>query len=127
MIACKDMKYMRLNHPANAYHTSMRDWIYWTLRDIYINANAYSYSLVADDLSNYLTKVESIDMTLDGEHAIFMNRLQKWFLSFRPSYFEPTSNTAPGEFMEFHTWWVQFEDLRKTIQLSSKTHLTPQV
>ena len=119
-----------LNNDNNFKKKSLEDNVYFTLRDIFLNADCFDTISEASNFNYELTNgisFEERDSTFQYTNKlndkIYLKRLIKWLNYIRPGWFE---FVAPGEdyedevidmndYMKFDDWYIQFEELRGLI------------
>lgn len=119
------MHCIRINHSVDEFNISMRKWIFWILTDVSLNTNSPFHATIANQFCNELNDL-SDDLTLDGIHANYMYRLQKWLLTLRPSHFKKIEKDGNNT-IDIIAWWKFIEELIKTICLSGKNPFTCQI
>lgn len=107
---------------------SLEDNVYFTLRDIFANAESLDTAIEANSFNTCLTNGISFeDRTNSFEYTNMLyemcsvselNTWLKWFKKdgwFEFQELEEDEQIDMREYMKFDDWWVQFEELRNSI------------
>ena len=123
------IKYIVLSEGNGLKIQSFEDNVYFTLRDIYLNADAYNTCMLSNYYSNQLDGgIEFSDRTIHFQYNHILNEktyireLSYWMNSLTQEFFEFTDRDETayheenkGKYMRFDEWWQQFEYLRKMV------------
>ena len=123
------IKYIRLCNDNDFKKKSLNDNVYFTLRDIFVNAESYDDIMAANLYNNKITgdvyfedRTERFQYSNELYQKYFVERIQRWLKRFNIHYFEfaePEDDDLrfvdEKKYMKFDDWWVQFEELRKLI------------
>ena len=122
-------KYMRLCNDNDFKKKSLEDNVYFTLGDIFCNAESYDDIMSTCLYSNQLTdgvyfedRTDKFQYTILIHEKDFVGRLQRWLKKFNVHYFDfieldEGEEITEEEYMKFDDWWVQFDELRKIIDI----------
>lgn len=123
------VNYMCLMNDNNLKKKSLYDNVYFTLRDIWANANSfdicYDVNLWNDDLTGGISfeeRTNHFQYTNKLHQKDYVEKLHKWLQKINIYYFEfqepeEGEEIDMKEYMTFNDWWVQFEELRNLIDL----------
>ena len=123
------VNYMCLMNDNNLKKKSLYDNVYFTLRDIWANANSfdicYDVNLWNDDLTGGISfeeRTNHFQYTNKLHQKDYVEKLHKWLQKINIYYFEfqepeEGEEIDMKEYMKFDDWWVQFEELRKLLDL----------
>lgn len=134
-IDINDIKYICLYNNNELKKISIEDNVYFTLRDIFLNADTCDISLECNYFNSKLTNgicFEDRDNTfkytniLNNKHYLtqlinFLNNIDKHWFDFDKKDCE-NFIIDKGEYIKFNDWWIQFEELKKTL-LEKKSNL----
>ena len=121
------VKYIHLFNNNDFKKKSLYDNVYFTLRDIFANADSLDTCLEANSFNLRLTDgICFEDRTNKFQYKellhekSFVYQLQRWLEYFGIDYFEfidpeEDEEIDMKEYMKFDDWWIQFEELRKLI------------
>lgn len=144
-IIIDNVKYIRLYNDNEFKKNSLNDNVYFTLRDIFLNAYSYTAMMSA----NYFNQELSGGVRFEerNEKFRYMNvlnnkdyvkRLYKWLCKFDNSYYfdfhepeehEPKTIEDVDEkaFIKFDDWFVQLEELKRLLSEKIKQFKEPYV
>ena len=121
-------KYMHLFNDNNFKSESLNTNVYFTLRDIFANADSADTVMEANSFNSKLTgdicfedRTENFAYTNVLSDVKFLSRLLTWLNYFSIGYFEfiePESDETINmcEYMRWEDWWAQFEELKQMIK-----------
>lgn len=121
-------KYIRLMNSNNFKFNTLNDNVYFTLRDIFANADSADTVMEANDFNSRLTGGVSFeDRTRDFvytnvlEQKYFVEKLLLWLKYFNIHFFEfidpePDEEIDINEYLPWDIWWTQFEKLKYQIE-----------
>ena len=121
------VKYIHLMNDNEFKKKSLEDNVYFTLRDIFANADSAYTRMEANYFNHRLTggicfeeRTERFEYTNELHEKDYVECLQRWLKHFGIYYFEfiePEEDEEINmkEYMKWDDWWVQFEELRKLI------------
>jgi hypothetical protein len=121
------VKYIHLMNDNEFKKKSLEDNIYFTLRDIFANADSADTCFEANYFNGRLTggicfeeRTERFEYTNELHQKYYVERLQRWLKHFDIYYFEFTQPEEDDqidmkEYMKWDDWWNQFIKLRKLI------------
>ena len=121
------IKYMYINDDNDFKKKSFEDNVYFTLRDIFRNADSPDTCYQANDFNISLTgriyfeeRTDKFKYTNVLYEKDYVERLQRWLKRFNHYYFEfieleEGDGVEYESYMEFDDWWNQFEELRNLI------------
>ena len=119
---------MCLFNPNQFKKLSLEDNVYFTLRDIFANADSADTVMEANSFNSKLTgNICFEDRTGDFTYTNvisdvkFLSMLSRWLEYFSIGYFEFVEPELDEEiqmeqYMEWKDWWVQFEELKQMIK-----------
>jgi hypothetical protein len=128
------IKYMRLHNDNNFKKKSLYDNIYFTLRDIFVNAESVDDFMEANSYNHKITggicfeeRSENFEYKKVLFQKEFIGDLQRWLESFdKENSFEFTepedddpifiNEIDEKEYIKLEDWWFQFEELKKLIK-----------
>ena len=122
-------KYMCLYNANNFKSESLNSNVYFTLRDIFANADSTDTVMEANSFNNKLTggvnfedRTEDFTYTNVLSDVKFLSMLLTWLNYFTIGYFEfiePESDESinMSEYMRWEDWWAQFEQLKQMIKV----------
>lgn len=129
------IKYIHLCNDNNFKKKSLYDNVYFTLRDIFVNADSHDTCMEANLYNIQLTGGISFEDRTEGfqyqnmlHQKDYVQRLQSWLEYFNIYYFEfvepeEDEQIDMKEYIKFDDWWVQFEELRKLIDEQYEAYL----
>lgn len=121
------IEYMYLMNDNDFKKKSLYDNVYFTLRDIFANAESTDTVFEANSFNHSLTdgvcfedRTESFQYTNVLHQKDYVDRLQYWLKYFNIYYFEFIEPEEDEEidmkdYMKFNDWWDEFKELRKLI------------
>lgn len=121
------VKYIHLVDDNDFKKKSLYDNVYFTLRDIFANANSVDTVMETNSFNLHLTdgvcfedRTETFKYSNTLQETDYVKRLQYWLKYFNIYYFEfiepeEDENINMDTYMKFDDWWVQFEELRRLI------------
>lgn len=121
------IKYIYLMNNNDFKKKSLYDNIYFTLRDIFANAESIDTAMEANSFNGRLTnnicfedRTERFKYSNELHQKYFVEKLKSWLKHFDIHYFEfeepeEDEKIDMKEYMKWDDWWVQFEELRKLI------------
>ena len=121
------VKYIHLMNDNEFKKKSLKDNVYFTLRDIFANADSADTIMEANYFNGRLTggicfedRTERFQYSNELHQKYYVERLQRWLKHFDIHYFEfeepeEDEEIDMKEYMKWDDWWVQFEELRKLI------------
>jgi hypothetical protein len=126
----KGIKYVMLSNDNDFKKKSFYDNVYFTLRDIFLNAESYDDVMSANLYNNELTggvyfedRTESFEYANLLDQKDFVERLQKSLNNLKKNeWFEfvhlEDDQTFDDEqnYMKLDDWWVQFEELKRLVE-----------
>jgi len=118
------IKYIFIAQDNNLKKKSLEDNLYYTLMDIFWNANHSDDCMISNGYSRMLTG--DTDFVQRSDDFQYTNVLQKkyelekilrWLNSIKEGFFDFTDQeegeeTNEDTYMRFDDWWVQFQELR---------------
>ena len=124
-------KYMYLVNDNNLKKKSLQDNVYFTLRDIFANAESIDTFMEANRFNSCLANNICLEDRTEGfeysnalHEPYFVERLKSWLQYFDIHFFEfeePDPEEANeldmNKYMKFEDWWVQFLELRELIDV----------
>jgi hypothetical protein len=123
------VKYIHLMNNNDFKKKSLYDNVYFTLRDIFANAESSDISIQANEFNNCLTRnmsfeyrTEKVEYTNKLHETYFVEKLKSWLTKFNIHYFKfeeahEDEEIDMKEYMKWDDWWGQFIDLRNLIDL----------
>lgn len=129
------IKYIHLCNDNNFKKKSLYDNVYFTLRDIFVNADSHDTCMEANLYNIQLTGGITFEDRTEGfqyqnmlHQKDYVQRLQSWLEYFNIYYFEfvepkEDEQIDMKEYIKFDDWWVQFEELRKLIDEQYEAYL----
>lgn len=123
------VKYIHLMNDNEFKKKSLYDNVYFTLRDIFSNAESADTIMKVNSFNERLTnniyfedRTDNFEYTNELNQKHFVEHLKKWLNSFNIYYFdfvepEEDEQIDMKEYMKWDDWWVQFEELRKLIDV----------
>jgi hypothetical protein len=119
------VKYILLMNNNDFKNKSLNDNVYFTLRDIFLNANCadtcsevnnFNYSLVGDVSFHERTEQFQYSNILDDKNYIY--KLLNWLGRFNVYWFEfeEGEEFMTEDYIKFDDWWIQFEELKGLLQ-----------
>ena len=121
------VKYIHLMNDNEFKKKSLYDNVYFTLRDIFANADSADTIMEANYFNGRLTnnicfeeRTERFQYSNELHQKDYVERLQRWLKHFGIYYFEfiepeEDEDIDMKEYIKWDDWWVQFEELRKLI------------
>lgn len=121
------VKYIHLMNDNEFKKKSLYDNVYFTLRDIFANADSADTIMEANYFNGRLTndicfeeRTERFQYSNELHQKYYVERLQRWLKSFDIHDFEfiepeEDEDIDMKEYMKWDDWWVQFIELRKLI------------
>lgn len=121
-------KYMHLFNDNNFKLESLNSNVYFTLRDIFANADSADTVMEANSFNSKLTggisfedRTEDFTYTNVLSDVKFLSMLLTWLNYFTIGYFEfiepdPEEQINMSEYMRWEDWWAQFEQLKQMIK-----------
>jgi len=121
-------KHMCLYNPNQFKKLSLEDNVYFTLRDIFANADSADTVMEANSFNSKLTgNIRFEDRTGDFTYTNvlsdvqFLSMLSRWLGYFSIGYFEFVEpeldeEIQMEEYIEWDNWWTQFEELKQMIK-----------
>lgn len=121
------IKYIYLINDNEFKKKSLYDNIYFTLRDIFANADLADTFMKANYFNNLLTnnicfeeRTEKFKYSRELHQKDYVEHLQKWLKHLNIYYFkfkepEEGEDIDMKKYIKFDKWWIQFEELRKII------------
>ena len=123
------IKYIYINDDNDFKKKSFEDNVYFTLRDIFWNANSPDTCFQANVFNSSLSgriyfeeRTDKFKYTNVLYEKDYVERLHRWLKRFTHYYFEfefeepdEDEEIDIDEYMKFDDWWVQFEELRNLI------------
>jgi hypothetical protein len=130
------MKYMALQYSHDFKKISLNDHIYFTLRDIFINSESYdiilqakSYIDIIIDSIRFYERTPQFEYTNALCKNQYVKSLLSWLNQITENSFEfidetrdnnnhdsdSDSNSNSIEYIPFHEWWEQFENLKQML------------
>ena len=121
------VKYMRLCNDNDFKKKSLYDNVYFTLRDIFVNAESYDDIMAANLYNDKISggvyfedrtdKFEYVNLL---EQKDFLEKLKKWLKSIRKhdcfEFRESDEDEDAKKYMKLDDWWEQFEKLKQLIE-----------
>jgi hypothetical protein len=133
------IKYIRLCNDNALKKKSLYDNIYFTLRDIFVNAESCDDVMAANQYNRQLTggiyfeeRTEHFEYVQMLKQKNFTESLYKWLHNINNSnYFDFTEpennylNVDENEYIKFDDWLIQFEELKILLndEISKNTHI----
>jgi len=123
------VKYICLMNCNDFKKKSLYDNVYFTLRDIFANADSADTIIEANYFNGRLTnnicfedRTEKFRYTNVLYEQDYVERLQRWLKYFGIYYFEfeeleEDEEIDMNKYIKWDDWWVQFEELRDLIDL----------
>ncbi len=127
-IVINGIKYMYIVNDNDFKKKSLYDNVYFTLRDIFANADSFDTIMESNCYNSILTgNVSFEDRTDKFQYANVLDKkdytgkLLNWLKNFNVNWFnfyepEEYEETDMTKYMKLDEWWVQFEDLRHLIK-----------
>jgi len=121
------IKYINLMNDNDFKKKSLYDNVYFTLRDIFANAESADTIMEANYFNGRLTnnicfedRTERFEYTNELHQKYYVERLQRWLKHFDIHYFEfeepeEDEQIDMKEYMKWDDWWIQFIELRQLI------------
>lgn len=121
------VKYIHLMNDNDFKKKSLYDNVYFTLRDIFANAESADTIMEANYFNGRLTggiffeeRTERFEYSHELHQKYFVERLQSWLKHFNIHYFEfeepeEDEEIDMKEYMKWDDWWDQFINLRQLI------------
>ena len=128
-IVLNNCDYILLHNDNNFKQLSLEDNVYFTLRDIFLNAESEKNFGIANEFNYYLTnnipfeeRKEDFKYTDVLYNYEYVRKLNIWLKWLEKRHFEFNVNVIPSkvdltEYILFDKWWEQFNELRKQIDL----------
>lgn len=120
------IKYIYIHNDNEFKKKSFEDNVYFTLRDIFNNADSCDTIMKANYLNDLLTgniSFEERDNTFqylniyDKEYLSKLIIFLKHFTEYWFEFIEPENEEIQmKKYMKFDDWWIQFQELRKIIE-----------
>ena len=120
------IKYIYLHNDNEFKKKSFEDNVYFTLRDIFNNADSFDTIMKANYLNDLLTgniSFEERDNTFQYLNIYDKEYLSKLIIFLKPfteywfEFIEPENEEIQmKKYMKFDDWWIQFQELRKIIE-----------
>ena len=124
------IKYICLYNDNELKKKSLEDNVYFTLRDIFNNANCVDTVFAANDYNHTLTNgICFEDRTLTFQYTKilydkkYLLSLIKFLNYLNISYFtfiENKPKLQTNEYIKFDEWWIQFKELKKLLNKQYK-------
>lgn len=123
------VKYMYLTNDNVLKKKSLYDNVYFTLRDIFANAESCDTFMEANNFNICLTnnicfedRTERFEYSNALHEKYFVTRLKSWLQHFDIHYFEfeeleEDDEIDMNKYMKFDDWWGQFLELRNLIDI----------
>ena len=123
------IKYIGLLDDNDFKKNSLHDNIYFTLRDIFANAESLDTVIEANVFNNTLTggvcfedRTENFQYTTD---KFYTEQLLHWLNNFNIHYFEflkPEDDEiiVMSEYIKWDDWWFQFQELKRLVKEHTK-------
>lgn len=123
-----EINYIRLMNSNNFKINTLNDNVYFTLRDIFANAESFDTCMEANHFNSKLTgDISFEDRTMDFvytnvlEQKYFVDKLLFWLKCFNIHYFEfiepeDDEEIDINEYLQWDIWWAQFEKLKYQIE-----------
>ena len=121
------VKYIHLMNDNDFKKKSLYDNVYFTLRDIFANAESTDTIMEANYFNGRLTnnisfedRTKSFQYSNELHQKYFVEHLQRWLKRFNIHYFEfeepeEDEEIDMKEYMKWDDWWGQFINLRQLI------------
>jgi hypothetical protein len=122
------IKYMYINDCNDFKKKSLCDNVYFTLRDIFWNANSVDDCMQANNYNSLLTnnicfeeRIDSFQYTNMLNEKDKLKKLLKWLNKIEEKGWfvflelEDGEEIIEEEYIKFHDWWKQFVDLRRLL------------
>lgn len=123
-IQVNGVKYISLLDNNDLKLTSLNNWVYYTLRDVFWNADEY-YCIKANDLNSLLVykKKDTIEYTNILDDVKFVRKLYEFLKSLNETAFHFVKKTfKPNQnYIEYQIWWKQLQELKKQIGTKLET------
>lgn len=131
------IKFMWLHNNNSFKLLSLEDNVYFTLRDIFSNADSFEDIITTNDFNFKLSgdiRYEDRDETFEYTRVLydikFLDSLINWLNSLKDYSFnfdedEDESEEEVEGYMQFDDWWLQFENLKQSLH-TLKVSLTQQ-
>jgi len=123
-IQVNGVKYISLLDNNDLKLTSLNNWVYYTLRDVFWNADEY-YCIKANDLNSLLVykKKYTIEYTNILDDVKFVRKLYEFLKSLNETAFHFVKKTfKPNQnYIEYQIWWKQLQELKKQIGTKLET------
>ena len=128
-ILVDEIRYFKLMNNNEFKNKSLEDNVYFTLRDIFANAESADTFMEANNFSSRLTnnicfedRIESFHYSNELHQRYYVESLRNWLKHFDIHYFEFKELEKDEEFdmnkyIKWEDWWVQFEELRNLIDI----------
>jgi hypothetical protein len=132
------IKYMGLFHNNDLKKLSLNDNVYFTLRDIFANADSYDICIAANHFNSLLTNNISFEERNSDEpfqysnvleQKEFVKRLQTWLSNFDVYWFhfleedgdeedgdDDTLSVDMNDYIKWEDWWIQLEELKRMLK-----------
>jgi len=129
-----NIKYIHLYNDRNLKNLSLEDNVYFTLRDIFLNAESIDDTFIANSFNEKLTngicfedRNESFTYTNVLDDIQYLSSLVNWLWHFNKHYFDFEPITLEekinmdeyidmDDYIRFDNWWDKFVNLRKLLQ-----------
>jgi hypothetical protein len=130
----ENIKYMCLHDDNKLKQLSLEDNVYFTLRDIFLNADSADDVLRANDFNHKLTggtcygdRDEFFTYTNVLDDVKYLSQLVRWLSYFSIHYFEfeevePDEEINMDRYIKFDDWWDEFVKLRNQLEEKLKKY-----
>ena len=106
-------------------NNSLQDNVYFTLREIFFNADSLEDCTQVNTFNGLLTnnivyeeRTDLFQYTNILDETSYTKKLLNWLNSLRERHFDCEEDSLNEDYdsMEFHEWWKQFEELKYCLQ-----------
>lgn len=126
-IQVNGVKYISLLDDNNLKLISLNSWVYYTLRDVFWNADEY-YCIKANDLNSLLVykKKDTIEIKYTNilDNIEFVRKIYEFLNSLNETsfYFVVKKTFDKNQkYIEYKIWWKQLQELKNTLRDKLKT------
>lgn len=124
-IILEGTKYIYLCNTNEFKKRSLEDNVYFTLRDIFCNANSFETINTANKFNSELTnniffedRTSNFEYTKLLDNKEYLTKLIRFLKPFSVYWFEfckQDEQLDMNKYIKFEDWWVQFEELLKLL------------
>jgi hypothetical protein len=119
-------KYLYLHNDNDFKKLSLEDNVYFTLRDLFLNADSNDCFIVNNFnslLTNNISYEERDEFFIYTDKLIdkeYVTKLYNYLLKFKKSHFDTeiaNEDDNINDYIKFDIWWDQFENLRNLLKI----------